>query len=101
VRNGLREEPKPRLPIETRCKRDADWRGGIATGVTIRILAAQGEKERGASIKCELPRHFNQVQQSCRTRPLRYIKKYFGIVTSDNRWDEKVDPRSRMALSYR
>jgi len=23
------------------------------------------------------------------------------LLSTDNRWDEKVDPRSRMALSYR
>lgn len=41
----VREKPKPRLPIETRWKRDMEWRGGIATGVTLHITGAQQEKE--------------------------------------------------------
>ena len=41
----VREKPKPHLPIETRWERDIEWRGGIASGVTLHLSAPHEEKE--------------------------------------------------------
>jgi len=41
----VREKPKPRLLVETRWKRDMEWRSGIATGVTLKASATHEEKE--------------------------------------------------------